>query len=92
MHQQAYARAFGSADRVLIAPLGRSNIDASERLDLGRLIADLNAAGKSAGAPADIEDIVKTLAKEARSGDAIALLSNGAFGGIHGRLLKALAR
>jgi UDP-N-acetylmuramate: L-alanyl-gamma-D-glutamyl-meso-diaminopimelate ligase len=92
MHQQAYALAFGSADRVLIAPLGRSNIEPAERLDLGRLIADLSAAGKSAESPSDIEAIVKTLVNEARSGDVIALLSNGAFGGIHARLLEALTR
>jgi hypothetical protein len=33
---------------------------------------------------------VATLAREARRGDTIAVLSNGPFGGMHARLLAAL--
>ena len=38
-----------------------------------------------------IEDIVKILAREAKPGDQILIMSNSAFGGIHEKLLKALS-
>jgi UDP-N-acetylmuramate: L-alanyl-gamma-D-glutamyl-meso-diaminopimelate ligase len=41
LHQAAYATAFGAADHVLLAPLGRTNIAAGERLDLARLADEL---------------------------------------------------
>jgi UDP-N-acetylmuramate: L-alanyl-gamma-D-glutamyl-meso-diaminopimelate ligase len=37
-----------------------------------------------------VEAIVEELARECRGGDVVAVLSNGGFGGIHGRLLRAL--
>ncbi len=40
---------------------------------------------------ADIESLVAAVAGQARSGDQVVVMSNGAFGGIHGRLLEALA-
>jgi UDP-N-acetylmuramate: L-alanyl-gamma-D-glutamyl-meso-diaminopimelate ligase len=38
-----------------------------------------------------VQDIVAHLAAEARSGDIFLVMSNGAFGGIHDRLLQAFA-
>ena len=90
LHQGAYAHAFGPADRVLFAPLGRTNIAADERLDLDRLVADLQKAGKPAEAFPSIDAIVARLVEETAPGDTVALLSNGAFGGIHPKLLEAL--
>jgi len=88
LHQEAYARAFDAADRVLLAPLGRANVPQADRLDLTRLAADL---GAKARATASVDAIVDELAGAARRGDTIALLSNGAFGGIHAKLLRRLA-
>ena len=45
----------------------------------------------SEGADAADDWIVEHLAERAVPGDAIALLSNGAFGGIHAKVLAALA-
>jgi UDP-N-acetylmuramate: L-alanyl-gamma-D-glutamyl-meso-diaminopimelate ligase len=39
---------------------------------------------------ASIDAIIARLCDEAAPGDTVALLSNGAFGGIHQRLLDAL--
>jgi UDP-N-acetylmuramate: L-alanyl-gamma-D-glutamyl-meso-diaminopimelate ligase len=89
LHQEAYARAFRAADRILLAPLGRTNVPEAERLDLARLARDLGAKAK---AKVDIDAILAQLVAEARAGDTIALLSNGAFGGLHARLLTALER
>jgi UDP-N-acetylmuramate: L-alanyl-gamma-D-glutamyl-meso-diaminopimelate ligase len=65
---------------------------AEERLDLTRLVNELGAGGKAAEAFTDVDAIVAYLAAHVRTGDVIALLSNGAFGGIHGKLLAALGR
>jgi UDP-N-acetylmuramate: L-alanyl-gamma-D-glutamyl-meso-diaminopimelate ligase len=92
LHQEEYAKSFAPADAVLLPPLGRSNILADERLDLSRLVQELCAGGKAAQSFAGVDDIVAHLAEHARPGDVIALLSNGAFGGIHGKLIAALCR
>jgi UDP-N-acetylmuramate: L-alanyl-gamma-D-glutamyl-meso-diaminopimelate ligase len=92
LHQQEYAKSFTLADAVLFPPLGRSNIAEDQRLDLTGLVNELCAGGKPAAAFADVDAIVAHLAAQARPGDVIALLSNGAFGGIHGKLLAALGR
>lgn len=88
VHQRDYPSAFGAADRVLLAPLGRSNVPEGERLDLDALAG---AIGERASVAPSVEAIVETIAREARPGDVVALLSNGAFGGVHARLLHALA-
>lgn len=89
LHQELYPRAFGAATRVVLAPLGRSNVPEAERLDLERVAREL---GDKATLGGSVQAIVETLVAEARPGDTIAILSNGAFGGLHGLLLEALAR
>jgi len=91
MHQVEYARAFDVADEILLAPLGRSNLPPEEALDLERLAKDLNAHGKHARTLASVDAIVETLGHEVGRGDVVALLSNGAFGGIYEKLLARLA-
>jgi UDP-N-acetylmuramate: L-alanyl-gamma-D-glutamyl-meso-diaminopimelate ligase len=90
IHQEQYANAFSAADRVLLAPLGRPDIPEGERLDTARLVRELAAAGARAEAASSIEAIVKTITRDAEVGDTIALLSNGAFGGIYDTLKEAL--
>lgn len=92
MHQEEYARAFDVADEILLAPLGRSNLPPEEALDLARVARDLNAQGKSAHTLASVDAIVERLGAQVGAGDVVALLSNGAFGGIYGKLLERLAR
>jgi UDP-N-acetylmuramate: L-alanyl-gamma-D-glutamyl-meso-diaminopimelate ligase len=92
MHQDAYARAFEAADEVLLAPLGRSNLPAEEALDLARLASDLNGRGKAAQALPSVDAIIEHLARSVTPGSVVALLSNGAFGGIHAKLLAQLER
>lgn len=91
LHQAEYARSFDSADEVLIAPLGRSGLPAEERLDVDQLVSELAGRGRAAENAASVDAIVERLVEKAGPGDVIALLSNGAFGGIHARLLDALA-
>jgi UDP-N-acetylmuramate: L-alanyl-gamma-D-glutamyl-meso-diaminopimelate ligase len=88
LHQEEYARAFGAADHVLLAPLGRTNVPEAERLDLERLA---RALGAGAVAAPSVGAIVDRVAEGARPGDTVALLSNGSFGGIYESLVKRLA-
>jgi len=87
LHQEAYTRAFGVADHVLLAPLGRPDVPEAERLDLPQLPRVL---GPHAVAAPSLDAIVERVAKGAQRGDIVALLSNGAFGGLPARLLTAL--
>jgi UDP-N-acetylmuramate: L-alanyl-gamma-D-glutamyl-meso-diaminopimelate ligase len=90
MHQAEYARSFDDADVVFLPPLGRTGLSPEERLDTEKLVLDLRKAGKEAAAFPDVDAIVRELCARVRPGDTIALLSNGAFGGIHRKLLRAL--
>jgi len=89
LHQREYARAFEAADRVIFAPLGRTNIPEGERLDLVTLARDLGDA--KATVASGVDAIQERVVRDARPGDTVAILSNGAFGGLHGRLLAALS-
>jgi UDP-N-acetylmuramate: L-alanyl-gamma-D-glutamyl-meso-diaminopimelate ligase len=89
IHQAAYVGAFEAADRVLLAPLGRTNVPEAERLDLAKLARDL---GSKARVAASVDEIVSDAASNAKRGDVIAVLSNGAFGGIHALLTHELEK
>jgi UDP-N-acetylmuramate: L-alanyl-gamma-D-glutamyl-meso-diaminopimelate ligase len=87
LHQHEYVPAFRVADRVVLAPLGRTNVPESERLDLDKLVREI---GEGAALAPTVDAIIETITREAKAGDVVALLSNGAFGGIHTRLLSSL--
>jgi UDP-N-acetylmuramate: L-alanyl-gamma-D-glutamyl-meso-diaminopimelate ligase len=92
LHQDVYPGAFESADEVVLAPLGRSGLPVDERLDISRLAAALDVAGRPAAEFESTERIVEHLVRTARGGDVIVMLSNGAFDGLKGRLLAGLGR
>jgi UDP-N-acetylmuramate: L-alanyl-gamma-D-glutamyl-meso-diaminopimelate ligase len=91
LHQAEYERAFDGANRVILAPVGRPDIPESERLDVGKIAAALRAKGIEAEAATSVDGIVARIAAEARRGDTVLLLSNGAFGGIYEKLRAALS-
>jgi UDP-N-acetylmuramate: L-alanyl-gamma-D-glutamyl-meso-diaminopimelate ligase len=90
LHQDEYAASFDIADEVHFAPLGRTNLPPEERLDTGAIVQSLQARGRRAESHESLDTIVSALAERAGPGDVVALLSNGAFGGIHQRVLRAL--
>lgn len=90
MHQAEYAVSFDAADDVLLPPLGRTNLAPDEALNLDALVRALGQRGRRAARFDSVDAIVSELAGSVGSGDVVALLSNGAFGGIHGKVLKAL--
>ena len=91
LHESEYARAFDAADAVLLAPVGRQEIAEAERLDVGTVAAAIRARGRSAETPAGVDAIVERLALDAVAGDTVVVMSNGAFGDIHAKLLARLA-
>jgi len=91
IHQDAYAQSFDRADRVFVqVPLPHDRVPQSERLDAHALCARIRARGVSATACASADEILAALLREARPGDVILVMSNGAFGGLVDRLLQAL--
>jgi UDP-N-acetylmuramate: L-alanyl-gamma-D-glutamyl-meso-diaminopimelate ligase len=90
LHQHAYAESFDAATCVLFPPLGRQDISEAERLDLDLLVKALVDRGIRASRQPSIEAIVEILSRDTHEGDTIALLSNGAFGGIYDKLRATL--
>jgi UDP-N-acetylmuramate: L-alanyl-gamma-D-glutamyl-meso-diaminopimelate ligase len=90
--QQAFADSFRAADDVIIAAVFRSSLPDDQRLSAEQLAADIESAGTRARHIPEIDRIVATLVGERQDGDHVVLMSNGGFGGIHGKLLDALRR
>jgi len=95
-HQADYPRAFDAADLTILAPVGRPEIPAEQRLDVDAIVSAIRARGHSAQTVAagagSVDAIVAAVRDFARAGDTVAVLSNGAFGGIHAKLLAALGQ
>jgi UDP-N-acetylmuramate: L-alanyl-gamma-D-glutamyl-meso-diaminopimelate ligase len=89
--QDDFVRAFGAADEVLVAPVFRSKLPEAERLSVPELVRDLHANGQSAHEAESIDEIIAAIVAGHRAGDLVVVMSNGAFGGIHGKLLTALS-
>jgi len=93
LHQQAYVRGFpGAAAVFLLRPAPHDQVPEAERLDAARLAADLSAAGTPARACATVEELVEAVAAEARAGDVVLGMSNGAFGGFWEKVLARLGK
>ena len=91
MFQDDFARAFAAADRVYIAAAHLpGKVPEPERLSVADLVAATNREGGRAVFLPSVEAIVEALAAELHAGDRVAILSNGGFGGIHDKLLRAL--
>jgi UDP-N-acetylmuramate: L-alanyl-gamma-D-glutamyl-meso-diaminopimelate ligase len=89
--QERLATAFDDADEIVLADVfGADQLPADQRLDPERLIADLARRGRPARFLPGVDAIVAHLQAATRREDVVAVLSNGGFGGIHGKLLAAL--
>jgi UDP-N-acetylmuramate: L-alanyl-gamma-D-glutamyl-meso-diaminopimelate ligase len=90
--QQDYENAFTAADYVVIAAVFDSQkvTEKGRALDTGALIDAISRQDKPALALPGSDQIVAHLVPELRSGDVVAIMSNGGFGGIHEKILSAL--
>jgi UDP-N-acetylmuramate: L-alanyl-gamma-D-glutamyl-meso-diaminopimelate ligase len=93
--QNDLAKSLALADEIVVANVFKSEaIPESERLDLMALTAAIHQHGRRARIVPTVDGIVQLVAPELRSGDVVAILSNGGFGGIYQKLperLKALS-
>jgi len=92
LHQDTYPAAFAPADVCILAPVGRSEIPAEEKLDT-RAIADaIQSSGRQAEACTSVDEVVEAAAAEAKPGDTIVVMSNGRFDDAPDRILLALIK
>jgi UDP-N-acetylmuramate: L-alanyl-gamma-D-glutamyl-meso-diaminopimelate ligase len=91
LHQRAYEGSFHHADAVVLAPIGRAEVPADERLNPAAIAAAIRARGGDAVAPPDHPAVLAEILARATPGDTIVLMSNGDFGGLHDEVLAALA-
>jgi UDP-N-acetylmuramate: L-alanyl-gamma-D-glutamyl-meso-diaminopimelate ligase len=85
--QSDLARSLAHADEVIVAGVFRSEaVPENERLELPALAVEIQQNGRQARLLADADAIVQNIAPEMRSGDVVAILSNGGFGGIYEKL------
>jgi UDP-N-acetylmuramate: L-alanyl-gamma-D-glutamyl-meso-diaminopimelate ligase len=89
--QDDFAKALGVADHVILPPVFRSSVPEDQRLSSEQVIADLKREGVDARYLPTVDEIVRTVARESRSGDLVLVMSNGGFDNIHQKLLAALA-
>ncbi|MGH7650494.1 MAG: UDP-N-acetylmuramate:L-alanyl-gamma-D-glutamyl-meso-diaminopimelate ligase [Gemmatimonadaceae bacterium] len=90
--QDDYVRAFSAADEVVLAGMFHPERYTRETaIDLSQMVSDLASLGKGAKHLKDADAIVKDLAPRLREKDVVLIMSNGGFGGIHQKLLDALA-
>jgi UDP-N-acetylmuramate: L-alanyl-gamma-D-glutamyl-meso-diaminopimelate ligase len=90
--QNDYVRAFKDADEIVFASLFRPDRYTKETaLDLKQLVRDLGSNGKGAKELKDADAIVADLAPRLKARDVVLIMSNGGFGGIHQKMLDALA-
>lgn len=89
--QQAYTEALAAADDIVVGGLFHpERYTAETALDPGAMVRAWREAGRDAAYIPEVPRIVDHLAGRARPGDVILIMSNGAFGGLHERLLERL--
>jgi UDP-N-acetylmuramate: L-alanyl-gamma-D-glutamyl-meso-diaminopimelate ligase len=85
--QHELANSLALADEIIVAGVFKSDaIPESQRLDLMSVGAELEQRGKHARIISGVEGIIQVVAPELRSGDVVAILSNGGFDGIYQKL------
>ena len=79
-----------AADKIFA--YGASSGKESLGWDLSEVLAPLNGTNPGrAKSFNDLDGLVQAIAQEARPGDHVLVMSNGGFGGVHQKILKALA-
>lgn len=91
--QSQYAEAFQEADQIYLSqPYDQTRISKDDQFSSEMLVQDLVAFGKRAELMPSVAEGIAVVAKNARSGDLIAVLSNGGFEGFVTKLTEALGR
>ncbi len=89
VHQDRLPRCFDDADRVIFASTPERNLQPHELLDTEQVCSLI---GDHAVVLPDVASIIEYVVSDSMSGDDLLILSNGAFGGIHQKLLQRLMK
>lgn len=90
--QEPLREAFSGADEVWLGPIHRGDrIPPEERLDRASLTEALARSGVRARFTDDVAELARHVYNDAREGDVVLILSNGAFGGIYERIRSAFS-
>ncbi|ABC83160.1 UDP-N-acetylmuramate--L-alanine ligase [Anaeromyxobacter dehalogenans] len=95
LHQADYsdpATWSGAAEVFVLRPAPTDRVPEAERLDVDAVVRALAAHGLPARVFDAVDPMVEAMAAGARPGDVAVAMSNGAFGGIWGKLLARLGR
>jgi UDP-N-acetylmuramate: L-alanyl-gamma-D-glutamyl-meso-diaminopimelate ligase len=89
--QSEYAQAFQEAAQTFIAaPYDQTKIAVDQQFSSEQLVEDIVRLGKPASVFIEVDGGAVEVARAAKKGDLIAVMSNGGFGGFIPKLLKAL--
>jgi UDP-N-acetylmuramate: L-alanyl-gamma-D-glutamyl-meso-diaminopimelate ligase len=91
--ERELAESLAIADHAIITSIFKPEaIAESERLTVPAVLAHLKQIGRPGRECADADAVVALITPELRSGDVVALLSNGGFGGIYEKLPEAIRK
>lgn len=91
--QKELAESLATADFAVLSPVeNHKRVAPENRLNEEQLRADIEAAGTDCYLGTGVDDIVAHVIHHVHPGDVLLVMSNGGFGGIHGKLLSALAQ
>jgi UDP-N-acetylmuramate: L-alanyl-gamma-D-glutamyl-meso-diaminopimelate ligase len=89
--QKELVRSLGLADQVVITSIFKPEaVPENERLTVSTVVNALKRNGSQARELADADAIVTAVTPQLESGDVVAILSNGGFGGIYEKLPRKL--
>ena len=91
--QNELAQSLSTADGVYITEIARKEqIDPQMRLDPKKIADDIRKAGRESFYLPGPEEILKDILPRLKSGDVVAIFTNGSFGGLVGKLAAALQK
>jgi len=93
--ESGYIDAFHEADRVIIGPIFhrdryQSRYGLDKMMSVPDIVTRLNADGIPATQLDDFDAIADNVAREASESDVVVVMSSGAFGGVHEKILQRL--
>jgi UDP-N-acetylmuramate: L-alanyl-gamma-D-glutamyl-meso-diaminopimelate ligase len=93
--ENGYIEAFRESDRVIIGPIfHRERYETRYGLDkmmsVATILSRLNREGTPAEQIDDFDAIAETVARDAKPDDVVVVMSSGAFGGVHEKILERL--
>ena len=91
--QNELAQSLSAADGVYITEIARKDqIDPQMRLDPKKISDDIRKAGRESFYLPGPDEILKDIVPRLKTGDVVAVFTNGSFGGLIGKLADALTK